>query len=744
MAKHVTRGLTSALGIGLVACACGAPSDDPGAGSRAVGVTAVSDTPLGEVVPEPVLAEGRTVRAFDLVATQPNAKALLAALEIPIVQTRRDPSGRPVFRIHSTGFEIARLREAGFEAHMIPTNPLAPMADNPCNWTSVASVFPPYDTKPSLRGLADQLRDIAAIGDSRITTHSLGKSAQGRDIMAIRFGPPVPVSAPSATAVPTVYVVAAHHAREWVTPETTMRLAKWLASSLATNAEPVKTLLASAAIVLVPVVNPDGYQYTHETDRTWRKTRQTNNCSTGQIGTDPNRNYVTTWDTAADNVSSDPCTDTYRGPFAGSAPETNAIMKLLTKDHTARELKLVKPVAALSYHSYSSVVLFSPGFDGTATQATTRCDPAFNCINPDMTHHRELFGGWALPFMKDESVAPSVPYPTDTQQNVMYTNVGDFLGFTNFGSAGKMFAATAELTGTNSNFYLECDANYEAVLSSVVNQQKSVVQTMLMRAPGYAGSTTATNYAVQNWGEITGAWLAREKVKNRTDDSARPRLILGVHNLYTPPATIDFAINGSSSIATFQRERRGAQYTVFAFENPAPSKVPCQVTGKGLKDKGSGGFDCEGYVDLCDPKRFDVTPAGSWTLEEKGLTERTRDCWWEPTATAGTIAIPSFTPPATTKQCWLSLSAYTQPDSGNDPIVVEGQIAGQWRQVTRWPYEAPIGEWRDSVNPQIRTSVFEAGGRNGVATIPFRVRAANGYTSSTPFRLYDLLVGCVW
>lgn len=46
--------------------------------------------------------------------------------------------------------------------------------------------------------------------------------------------------------------------------------------------------------IIVPVLNPDGFIYTHEVDRFWRKTRSihpTSNC----LGADPNRNFDFQW-----------------------------------------------------------------------------------------------------------------------------------------------------------------------------------------------------------------------------------------------------------------------------------------------------------------------------------------------------------------------------------------------------------------------------------------------------------------
>ena len=56
----------------------------------------------------------------------------------------------------------------------------------------------------------------------------------------------------------------------------------------------------------------------------WRKNRRPNEGSSC-IGTDLNRNFDFRW--GQEGVSSEPCSDIYRGESAGSEPEIQVIMK---------------------------------------------------------------------------------------------------------------------------------------------------------------------------------------------------------------------------------------------------------------------------------------------------------------------------------------------------------------------------------------------------------------------------------
>ena len=57
----------------------------------------------------------------------------------------------------------------------------------------------------------------------------------------------------------------------------------------------------------------------------WRKNRRFN--SPGVYGVDPNRNYPYEW--VGNGSSTDPSSDTYRGPSPGSEPEVIALMNLV-------------------------------------------------------------------------------------------------------------------------------------------------------------------------------------------------------------------------------------------------------------------------------------------------------------------------------------------------------------------------------------------------------------------------------
>jgi len=157
--------------------------------------------------------------------------------------------------------------------------------------------------------------EVNAILDEQIRTRpdvvrpvEVGRTYEGNIIRGIQLG--------SNPASPNFFFQCAIHAREWITTTTCL----WMIDQLL-NVDPERNdLLARANWIIVPVLNVDGYSYTHSTDRLWRKNRQPNQGSTC-IGTDLNRNYNAHW--GGPGSSRDPCSNNYGGSTPNSSPEIN-------------------------------------------------------------------------------------------------------------------------------------------------------------------------------------------------------------------------------------------------------------------------------------------------------------------------------------------------------------------------------------------------------------------------------------
>ncbi|KAJ8927854.1 hypothetical protein NQ314_019656 [Rhamnusium bicolor] len=81
-----------------------------------------------------------------------------------------------------------------------------------------------------------------------------------------------------------VWVDGGIHAREWISPATVT----YIINQFVSNFESEPKYIQNIDWYIAPLLNPDGYEYTHTIDRLWRKNR----ARSGQCaGTDLNRNF---------------------------------------------------------------------------------------------------------------------------------------------------------------------------------------------------------------------------------------------------------------------------------------------------------------------------------------------------------------------------------------------------------------------------------------------------------------------
>ncbi|MEO0476501.1 MAG: M14 family zinc carboxypeptidase [Planctomycetota bacterium] len=197
--------------------------------------------------------------------------------------------------------------------------------------------------------LADLLafvNQLAAERPDLVSLETIGQSVQGRDIITMT------ITAPGdASDRPQVALNSLIHAREWITAPSTLRLARDLVRGYGTDPR-LTNLLDQVQFVVTPVVNPDGYAYSWSNERFWRKNRRNN--GDGTFGVDLNRN----WDINFGGNGADPFTnsDIYHGPGPFSEPETAVMRDKLTSLTDLR--------AHVDTHSYSQLILWSPGFVG--------------------------------------------------------------------------------------------------------------------------------------------------------------------------------------------------------------------------------------------------------------------------------------------------------------------------------------------------------------------------------------------
>ncbi|XP_067626115.1 zinc carboxypeptidase [Eurosta solidaginis] len=171
-----------------------------------------------------------------------------------------------------------------------------------------------------------------------ITSHiDIGTSYERRQIRGVK------ISYKEGNA--GIFIESNIHAREWITSATATWFIQQLLTSTDTN---VRKLAESYDWYIVPVLNVDGFVYTHEVNRMWRKTRQPVEGSPC-IGADANRNSDSHW-MENGGASSDPCSEFFGGTHPFSEPEIKALSEYVIRHRDRINIWL-------AFHSYSQVLL---------------------------------------------------------------------------------------------------------------------------------------------------------------------------------------------------------------------------------------------------------------------------------------------------------------------------------------------------------------------------------------------------
>ncbi|MBX3172534.1 MAG: hypothetical protein KF760_34340 [Candidatus Eremiobacteraeota bacterium] len=195
--------------------------------------------------------------------------------------------------------------------------------------------LPERDLYPSYEQLTQNLQTLAQRPHYQLI--SLGKSLEKRDIWALRIG------TRAEGEQPAIIVTGGHHAREWASLMVPLKLADLL------------TPPDDREIWIVPLVNPDGYEYSRDHDNLYRANK---------AGVDLNRNYAdaehpelyrrpgdSPGERTDDVGASDrPGSETYRGPQGASEPEVQAMINL--------ELKRARTRAVLDNHGFGNWLLY--------------------------------------------------------------------------------------------------------------------------------------------------------------------------------------------------------------------------------------------------------------------------------------------------------------------------------------------------------------------------------------------------
>lgn len=174
-----------------------------------------------------------------------------------------------------------------------------------------------------------------------VSIFNVGTSYEGREIRGVKvnFG---------GGEKKTIFVEATIHAYEWIATTTATYVLNEILTSEDTD---IRSLADRYEWYFLIVFNVDGYAYTWEVDRMWRKTRRPTRSALCH-GADPNRNFDIHWN---EHFTSEiPCNINYAGDFVFSEPET--------QQHAEFMATVPRLAGYFSFHSYGQFIMIPRGY----------------------------------------------------------------------------------------------------------------------------------------------------------------------------------------------------------------------------------------------------------------------------------------------------------------------------------------------------------------------------------------------
>jgi hypothetical protein len=213
---------------------------------------------------------------------------------------------------------------------------------------------PDYSDYRHLTDYNNEMAELAKKNPSMVKLFEMNQlSLEGRTV----YGLEIATDVKRDDGRPIFYVDGVHHAREWPASEFTMMYAHYLLEKFGKDPQ-ITSLLNKARVIIVPIVNVDGFNYSRESvtgvtqgarDATqnlgavngfegyWRKNRRSltgvtvpaAQANPDAFGVDNNRNYAYLWGDQNGGSANEQYDQTYRGEAPFSEPESANVRDII-------------------------------------------------------------------------------------------------------------------------------------------------------------------------------------------------------------------------------------------------------------------------------------------------------------------------------------------------------------------------------------------------------------------------------
>ncbi|ANB13482.1 Ecm14p [Sugiyamaella lignohabitans] len=215
------------------------------------------------------------------------------------------------------------------------------------DWSDDEVFFSDYRNLENINLWLDSLASRDPRNSELIAIESIGKSHQGRDVNVVH------IRKAMIEPKPVIVIVSGVQGREWSSIMTGLYSISQILNNHHNHHnhnDISKSILDQFDFLFVPILNPDGYVYTWEYDRLWRKNRQPTGMSICS-GIDIDHSFAYNWQQTTECT---PCSETYGGTRPHEALEALHLSNYLNA--TAKRFD-----GYLQFGSYSQTVLFPRG-----------------------------------------------------------------------------------------------------------------------------------------------------------------------------------------------------------------------------------------------------------------------------------------------------------------------------------------------------------------------------------------------